>query len=229
MNNPCNGTSISCGQVLTGSIGTSTDPPPWKTYTFAGTAGDAVSIRALKTSGETFIAYYELYGPNGGYIGGYYNYPLDRTLTATGTHTILIRDYYNANAGDFLLTWQKMSNPCSPDLTCGQTATGAIGRTISESFWGFHKITVSANDIVKIRAVKTSGSLVPYLELYKFNGSVVTSAAGEINTTLTAAGTYIVVRSNEYLYRRLWVLRNGTTPVLKRLWPGVDRVDWDDH
>jgi len=201
MNNPANATPITCGQVLTGSIGTSTDPPPWKAFTFTGTAGDAVSIRSLKTSGASFISYYELYGPNGSYIGGYYNYPLDVVLTATGTHTILMRDYYNAYSGDFLLTWQKMSNPCTSEFACGQTATGAIGRTISESFWGFHRITVSANDIVKIRAVKTSGSLVPYLELYKFNGSVVTSAAGEINTTLTAAGTYtIVVRDQNNTY-----------------------------
>ncbi len=193
MNNPCNATSITCGQVLTGSIGTSTDPPPWKAYTFTGTAGDAISIRSLKTSGGTFIAYYELYGPNGAYIGGYYNYPLDRVLTATGTHTILMRDYYNAYAGDFLLVWQRMNNPCVSELNCGQTATGTIGRTPSEPHWGFHKISVSANDVVKIRAIKTSGSLAPYLELYKFNGTVVTTAPDEINTTLTAAGTYTVV------------------------------------
>jgi len=200
-NSPCNAAPITCGQVLTGSIGTSTDPPPWKAYTFTGTAGDAVSIRSLKTSAGSFISYMELYGPNGGYIGGYYNYPLDRTLTATGTHTILMRDYYNANAGDFLLVWQRMNNPCVPELSCGQTATGNIGRTTSEPHWGFHKISVSANDVVKIRAIKTSGSLVPYLELYSFSGSVVTSAAGEINTTLTAAGTYtIVVRDQTNTY-----------------------------
>lgn len=47
MNNPGNATPITCGQVLTGSIGISTDPPPWKAYTFTGTAGDAVSIRSF--------------------------------------------------------------------------------------------------------------------------------------------------------------------------------------
>ncbi len=201
MNNPCNATSISCGQVLTGSIGTSTDPPPWKAYTFTATAGDAVSIRSLKIGTGSFTSYMELYGPNGSYLSFSYNSPLDLALTSTGTYTILMRDYYNTYSGDFLLTWQKMSNPCAPDLACGQIATGTIGRTISESFWGFHKITVSANDIVKIRAIKTSGSLVPFLELYKSNGSVVTSAAGEINTTLTAAGTYtIVVRDQTNTY-----------------------------
>ena len=46
---------------------------------------------------------------------------------------------------------------------------------------------------MKIRAIKTSGSLVPDLELYSFNGSLVKNAAGEINTTLTASGTYTVV------------------------------------
>ena len=208
-NSPCNATPIACSQVLSGSIGTGTDPAPWKVYTFPGTANDKVSIRSLKTSGTSFISYMELYGPNGSYIGGYYNYPLEASLPSTGTYTIIMKDYYNAYAGNYLLTWNRMNNPCVPSLGCGQATTGTIGNTVTDPFWRFHTLTVSANDIVKIRTTKTSGTLIPYLELYSFNGSVITSAAGEINYTFSGAGTYtIVVRdqnnANSGTYALTW-------------------------
>jgi YD repeat-containing protein len=197
MNNPCNATPISCGQVLTGSIGTSTDPPPWKAYAFTGTVGDAVSIRSLKTSAGTFVSYMELYGPNGGYIGGYYNYPLERTLAATGTHTILIRDYYNANAGDFFLTYQVMNNPCNATpINCGQVAEGSIDSLREMDAYTF---TVSANDVVTIGARKISGGLTPYLELYNPSGGWIWRGSPPWTGNLTTAGTYkVLIRDSSY-------------------------------
>ena len=97
MKNPCNVVAtLACGQVVTGSIGTGANPPPRRVYKFTASANDAVTIRARKTSGGTFIPLMELYGPTGSYITGAYNYPMDRVLTTTGTYKILIRDYYNA-------------------------------------------------------------------------------------------------------------------------------------
>ena len=58
--------------------------------------------------------------------------------------------------------------------------------------WGFYSFTVSANDIITIRAIKTSGTLVPFLELYNSSGGLVTSAAGQINRTMTA-GSYVLL------------------------------------
>ena len=192
-NTPCNATPISCDQTVAGSIGTGVDPAPWKVYTFTATANDAVSIRSLKTGGASFISYMEVYNPSGTYVGGYYNYPLDLVLTATGTYTILMRDYYNAYSGDFLLTWHRYTNPCSASISPGQTATGSIGNTTQSPFWGFHSFTVSANDIVNVRAIKTSGTLVPYLELYRSNGTSMGSGAGQLNVTLVTAGAYTLV------------------------------------
>jgi YD repeat-containing protein len=206
MNNPSNATSISCGHVLAGAIGTSVDPPPWKAYTFMGSSGDVVSIRSLKIPGTSFVSYMELYGPNGSFMGADYNGPLEKTLTATGTHTILIRDYYNAYAGDFLLTWERINSPCAPELGCGQTVAGVIGRTVSEPFWGLHKISVSANDIVKILVIKTSGKLVPYIDLYGPR-YIVASFGGEFTRTLTIPGTYtIVVRDQTNSYTGSYAL-----------------------
>jgi len=191
MNNPCNATPISCAQVLTGSIGTSVNPPPWKIYTFTASAGDAVSIRSLKTSGASFISYLELYGPNGSYITYAYNNSLERMLTTAGTYTVLIRDYYNANAGDFFLTYQVMSNPCNATpINCAEVASSSIGGPAEMDVYTF---TGSANDKVIIQARGTSGDLNPVVELYNPSGSRIS------NYTLTASGTYkIIVRDSSY-------------------------------
>jgi hypothetical protein len=48
------------------------------------------------------------------------------------------------------------------------------------------------NNRITIRARKTSGNLVPYLQLYSPSGSLITSAAYQIDRTLTQTGTYRV-------------------------------------
>ena len=72
-------------------------------------------------------------------------------------------------------------------IDCGQTLAGQsllAGRRNSYTF------TASANDGITIRARKTSGTLTPYIELYGPGGTVITSAASQINRVLTETGTY---------------------------------------
>ncbi len=198
LSSPCNvAADLPCDQVVAGSIGTSLDPPPWRIYTFSASANDAVTIRARCTTGGCmyggcFYTAMTLYGPTGATITTS-NVQIDRTLTTTGTYKIIVKDAYNTYAGDYLLTWERFTNPCAPSIDCGQTVINTVGNTASDPPWRFHTITVSSNDTVKIRAIKTSGTLVPYLELYNSAGSLVTGALGEINRTMTAAGTYTVL------------------------------------
>jgi YD repeat-containing protein len=187
LNNPCSATALSCGQAVVGSIGVAEQIDA---YTITVATNDVVTIRTKKTSG-TLTPYLELYGPTGSLVTS--GSQIDRTLADSGTYTILARDSSSFYTGSYLLTWQRYNNPCSPAINCGTSATGSIGTTVDAPPWGFYNITVSANDIVKIRAIKTSGSLVPFLELYNSGGTVVTTATGEINTTLAVAGTYTVV------------------------------------
>ena len=196
-NNPCNATPINCGQVVTGSIGTSTDPPPWKAYPFTASAGDVVSIRSMKTSAGTFISFMELYGPNGNYITYRYNSPLEWVLPTTGTYTILIMDYYSAYAGDFFLTYQVMSNPCNAlPITCDQVLTGSISGLADIDVYTF---TASANDNVTIWVGKISGSFSPYLEIITPSNARLWESGTTWTGTLTAAGMYkIIVRDTYY-------------------------------
>jgi YD repeat-containing protein len=196
MNAPCNLTPITCGQVLSGSISTAGE---LDIYSFTVSANDVVTIRRTKTSGS-LNPYLELFNAAGSRIAGPTT-QIDMTFATAGTYTILVRDYNTAATGNYLLSWQRFNSPCAPAISCGLAATGSIGTTTGAPPWAFYRLTASANDIVKIRAVKTSGSLVPYLDLYSFNGSLVTNAAGEINTTLSVGGTYtIVVRDQSNTY-----------------------------
>ena len=184
---PCNATPINCGEVGSGSI---TAAGQTLVYTLTGTANDGITIRTRKTSGN-LSPYIELYGPTGSRIGSPANL-INATLPASGTYTILLRDQFYTGTGDSLITWQRFNNPCAPAINCGQAAAGAIGLTAEAPPWGFYSFTVSANDVITIRAIKTSGTLVPYLELYNSSGGLVTSAAGQINRTM-AAGSYILL------------------------------------
>jgi YD repeat-containing protein len=191
MNAPCNAVPINCGQTLSGSISVAGE---LDLYTFTGAANDVVTIRGLKTSG-TLNLYFELFNAAGSRISGP-STQINTTLSAAGTYTILARDYNTKATGGYFITWQKFNTPCAPAINCGQTGAGSIGFTPDATPWGFYSFAVSANDIITIRAIKTSGTLVPYLELYNSSGSLVTSAAGQINQTM-AEGSYVLLARDQ--------------------------------
>lgn len=72
-------------------------------------------------------------------------------------------------------------------ISCGQTLSASISATGERDSYTF---SASANDGITIRARKTSGNLVPYLELYGPSGSLITSAANQIDRVLTQTGRY---------------------------------------
>lgn len=42
---------ISCGQSVSGTIGTALGTPPWGIYSFSASANDVVTVRVRQTSG----------------------------------------------------------------------------------------------------------------------------------------------------------------------------------
>ncbi len=121
---PCNVVAdLACEQVVSGSIGTGQDPPPWRVYTFTAGVNDAVAMRVRNTSGGSFFPYIELYDPNGTYLTE--SSQIDRTLTVAGTYTLLVKDFYSAYAGSFDLKFQKNNNSC-PEVTVTAPNGGEI-------------------------------------------------------------------------------------------------------
>ena len=144
---PCNAIPANCGQAVSGSI---TGAGQMAAYTFTGSAGDGITIRILKTSG-TLSPYIELYNPNGTIVGTPTN-KINATLTVTGGYTILVRDQFYLNTGNYLVLWQRMNSPCNAvAVDCGQAVTGSIGMSTDPPPWRFHTFTVSAGDGVSIR------------------------------------------------------------------------------
>ncbi len=117
-------TPINCGQVISDSISPAGQQD---SYTFGGSAGDVVTIRVRQISGS-LTPQIDLYDPSETLIGsgsGAYEAKLDKTLAATGSHRIVVRDSTNNKTGNYNVTWQKVANACSATaLNCGQVVIG---------------------------------------------------------------------------------------------------------
>lgn len=198
MNNPCGATVLSCSDVASGSVGTGIDPPPWRYYTFSASANDSVTIRITKTSGN-LTTQLELYGPTGSSIASGTS-QIDRTLTAAGTHTILVRDYNQSYSGTYVLTWLRVKNPCNaPTISCGQVLKGTlsiVGKIDA------YTLSATAGDTIALTLTRTSGGLDPSLELYNSSGTRIayqsTSSGNQVTLTqtLSTGGTYTVLPSD---------------------------------
>src|SRR4030067_926142 len=190
MNNPCNATPLTCGQVVSGSIGTSVDTPPWRVYTFTGAVNDVLTIRTGNLSPGSFTPNIELYSPTGSLLVSNYN-QVDRTLTAAGALTILMRSYSAGTTGNFTLTWQKMNAPCNlTPINCGQVLSGSISIT---GELDVYTLSASDNDVGTIRVRATSGTLYPNIELFNAAGSRIAGPSAQVDMTRLAAGTYTIL------------------------------------
>jgi YD repeat-containing protein len=210
LNNPCNGTPIGCGQVLPGSIGAVGE---LDFYTFEASGGDSVTIRANKVSGTPyFFPNIELYAPNGTYLIGGRSMPIDyKSLPVNGTYTVIMRDY-SLTTGQYLLTWQRLNNPCAPAIGCGQGTSDTVGVTPEVPPWRFYTFSASVNDSVTIRTYLTSGNPSTGLELYGPDGSRIGNG-NPLDKNLTQAGLYTVVVSHSDVstgsYNLVWQRLNN--------------------
>jgi YD repeat-containing protein len=206
LNAPCNATAISCGQPARGAI---SGPALYNFYTMTVAGGDAVTIRLRGVSGK-LDDYLELYAPDGSRLATADSPPLDRTLAAGGVYTLIVSDYYSKESGAYSLVWQKLNAPCNAaTISCGETASGSI----STGAQVFYTLDGTPRDAVTIRTAPTSGSLLPYLELYGFDGSLI-DYGSTINATLPDAGPYSLAVSDSSVtragtYGLVWQKRNG--------------------
>ena len=201
LNYPCSATTINCGQTLSGSL---SSIGKQDFYTFSANAGDAVTIRVPRTSGN-INPYVELYDSTGiriaygnAYSGNYIN--LDKALSSGGTYTIIVSDYNNDATGNYKITWQRLNNPCNATtITCGQTIPGSISALGKQDIYSF---TDTAGSNIVLTLTKTSGGFDPSLELYNSSGTRIayqyTSSGSSvtINQTLSAGDTYIIFVSD---------------------------------
>lgn len=175
-------------------------------YTFAGTAGDIVVVRAgaddgtlrpalrlLALGGTSLCTASNPYGPMVEIAAC--------TLTSSGTFTIQISDSSGTRSGSYSFHLQRLNGAgnTSP-LDAGQTATGSILIAAEMDAYTF---AGTAGDRVVIRMGTSNGTLRSQLRLYRSDGVKVCEGgnpyglAGEIGTcVLSQSGTYMLLVSN---------------------------------
>ena len=190
------------------------------TYAFSASAGDEIDFILDATSGSLVPAI-EVYNPNGTLLASNYagspfgcggtNVEMDTiqipTTPATGTYTVLINDCSQINSGNYEIYVQRTDAPGPPvtALVLDQQQDGTISAETQNNTYTY---TANANDVFNFTVDTTNGSLVPAIQIYNPNGTLLTSNyAGspfgcggtnvEINTvTFPIAGTYTVLISD---------------------------------
>jgi uncharacterized protein (TIGR03437 family) len=110
------GTQIAGGQTLSGSINSAAEQD---SFVFFGREGGSVNISAVATTGA-LAARAEVYNPAGALVGanGFGNTSTGNlTLSVTGVHTILIRDFNLTQTGSYNVNLTCLGNACAPPVT----------------------------------------------------------------------------------------------------------------
>jgi hypothetical protein len=192
LNNPCNAASLVCGQSVSGRI---SKVGEFDAYLLQGAnLGDTITLAMVRTSGG-IDPYLEVYDGSGKRISSGFGGLVSR-LDSAGPYTALVRDNRNSATGDYLLTFQRVSNPCNASaLACGQSVSGGIG-TVGE-FDTYLLQGVNPGDTIALSMVRTSGGIDPYLEVYDGSGKRISSGFGGLVSRLESAGPYTaLVRDN---------------------------------
>ena len=185
---------IGCGQLLGGNI---SGAAHHNSYVFSATAGEAVVLAAVATSG-TQAARLDLYF-NGVLVpGGNNGFGNTATgtvlLPSTGTYLVMVHDYALNRTGGYNLHLTYTTGRCAGTIGCGQFV-GNIGGVAQHNSYAF---SATAGEAVVLAAVATSGTQAARLDLY-FNGVLVPGGNNGFGNTATGSvvlpstGTYVVV------------------------------------
>jgi len=193
LNNPVGCTSLTFGSApLASSISVAAETD---CFTFSGTANDRVRFKQLKTAG-TLIPYVEVLRADGTTQCGPTTAPeFTCLLDTTGTYTILVRDVSGPNTGSYLISLQRLNNlvGCNPPLTFGAApVSDSIALAAKMNCFTFD---ATANDRVRFKQLKTAGTLIPYVEVLRADGTTQCgpTTAPEFTCLLDTTGTYTIL------------------------------------
>jgi len=207
LNKPCGAGSLSCGIGVSGQIG---QPLQLASYQFQASAGDILSARLARigTPAAGFDVSVLVYSPAGqllpnasGDIGSSGFRRLDVPAPTDGPVTIVLFDPAN-KTGNYAISVVKLKGQCgNSSLSCGSLSQGNIAGPLSENAY---TVSLAAGDVVSLRYATTdpSSALVPTLEVYDPQGSLVQAATAGFSasraiatTTFTAkaTGAYVVI------------------------------------
>lgn len=161
-------------------------------FTFMMMAGDRVRGRVVETAGS-ISAFQEIIRPDGTTFCGTIVGEQTCLADADGTYTILIKDFGGTSTGDYALYIQRLNNPvgCTPITFSGIPTTGAIDVAAETDCFTFNGLP---DKHIRVRAIATSGTLAPFKEVMRPDGTTLCSAVvSEMTCELGAEGTYTIL------------------------------------
>jgi YD repeat-containing protein len=184
INNPCTSvTTTQCGQQVSGSID---DPMEADFYELTLDAPDTVDLRFTADITKQLA----MYDSSGNRILNYNDTWVHVNVSIdAGTYYLVITDYNNNETGTYVLSWDRINNPCTAVTTtqCGQSLSGSIDDPMELDFY---TLTANAGDELFISTAVTSGGIEPYMYLYDPTGSEIASGEGNTFSLLVADGQY---------------------------------------
>ncbi|MFN0150170.1 MAG: FlgD immunoglobulin-like domain containing protein [bacterium] len=199
-----NGSDIDGGVIVSNEIKTGqfNQGVDFDGFTFEGTAGDRIVVAGVATGAGTHNTQISVYPAGGG--GALASTSTDRfdvQLTTSGTHTLVIEDNLNNDAGTYTISFVNITQGPLKDandadggvITSNDIKSGTMSGVAD--FDGYQFVGSIGNRVL-ISAVTTSGSLDTWIYLYppSGGGAVVTSFAGDrAEFQLTSTGLHTIV------------------------------------
>jgi hypothetical protein len=191
------------GTILTGDL---------DLWTFSANSGDSLVVRVgeIVDASGNFEPWIRLYSPLGKLLGSAFG-PLAAeiavTATNSGTFLLVMGDGNGAfsGSGDYRLTLAKTGDPVlvsagddGGPMTNGVMHTGTIV-TGDLDLWTF-SASIGDSIVARIGEITDTNAFTPWLRLYGPNGKLLDSgfgsSVGEVTTTATNSGTFLLVASD---------------------------------
>jgi YD repeat-containing protein len=182
--NAC-GASPPQGQTAQGVI---SGAEPFLSYTIPATSGDSLLVRSAAFN-SGFNALMEIYDPTGTRLSAS-TYSLSRSVTTTGSYTVIVGPSAPRTGGAYSLSWQLLNNPAATGtLACGGSTTASMS---ADNEFRYYLAAANSGDLMRMIFTPLSNTFSPAIELYNATGLRL-AAAPSISQTASASGNYLVI------------------------------------
>ncbi len=195
---------LAYGDLVTGTLGLA---PGVNAYTFSGVVSETVLLRLRDMSGTALYPQARVYRPDGTLRCGTFGDPyaeLTCVLDATGTHTLLVGDYYGSTAGTYRLSMQRTSNVTNPPpvaLAYGDTVSATLSATLETDVYTFSG-AAGERMLIRLLDLPEVSNLEMQFWLYRPNGTVLCGSwsytLAELACLLDASGTHTLLVGDLY-------------------------------
>ena len=175
------------GQTVNGVIN---GAQAFLSYSIPASNGDALLVRSASIT-PGFAAQMDLYDPTGVRLDSS-TFALSRTVSTSGTYTVVVGASAPLTTGGYALSWQLLNNPAATSaLQCGGSVTASLSATRQ-----FHYYLAGANagDVMRLIFTKISANFSPQMELFDPTGTRI-AATSNITQKAKTGGAYLVVVS----------------------------------